>query len=132
LPGLLPPVAHDGRLLIDGAVVDNVPVSHAFVTGTPTQVYVLDVSGSLVTRPARHPGDALLHAFAIARKQRWQVERTLAPPGVEIVELPRPADGRAIFDLSHNDDIRHEAYVLADRFLEARAAHQAAPPERRL
>jgi NTE family protein len=131
LPGLLPPVAHDGRLLIDGAVVDNVPVSHAFAGRTPTQVYVLDVSGTLVSRPARHPGDALLHGFAIARRQRWLVERTQVPAGVELVELPRPPDVRSIFDLSHNDEIRHDAYVLADRFLEARATAQAAGAERR-
>ncbi len=130
LPGLLPPVAHDGRVLIDGAVVDNVPVSHAFSGVRPAQVYVLDVSGSVVARPARHPGDALLHAFAIARKQRWQVERSLAPTGVEVVELPRPLDTRGIFDLSRGEEIRHEAYVLADRFLEARAT-PAVPLDRR-
>jgi NTE family protein len=128
LPGLLPPVAHDGRLLIDGGVVNNVPVAHAFAhSARPTQVYVLDVSGSLVPRVARHPGDALLHAFAIARKQRWQVERAFVPPGVDIVELPRPVDVRSIFDFTGNDEIRHEAYVLTDRFLEARAAAAATP-----
>jgi NTE family protein len=131
LPGLLPPVVHDGRALIDGAVVDNVPVSHAFVGRAPSQVYVLDVSGTLVPRPARHPGDALLHAFAIARKQRWQIERTLAPPGVEIVELPRPSDARGIFDLSRNDEIRHEAYERADRVLDTRARQRATAHERR-
>jgi NTE family protein len=130
LPGLLPPVVHAGRVLIDGAVVDNVPVSHAFAGQAPSQVYVLDVSGTLVPRPARHPGDALLHAFAIARKQRWLVERALVPAGVEVVELPRPADARGIFDMSHNDDIRHQAYVLADRFLEERATRSAAVERR--
>jgi NTE family protein len=126
LPGLLPAVEHDGRLHIDGAVVNNVPLAHAFAAaGTPTRVYVLDVSGSFDGRTPRHPGDVLLHAFAIARKQRYQVERAFVPPGMEVIELPRPADSRSIFDFSGNDAIRHEAYVLADRFLHARAA---APP----
>jgi NTE family protein len=132
LPGLLPPVAHDGRLFIDGAVVNNVPIAHAFASaGTPTQVYVLDVSGTVVPRAARHPGDALLHAFAISRKQRWQVERAFVPPGVEVVELPRPLDERSIFDFSRGDEIRHEAYVLADRFLEARAGTPDTAADRR-
>jgi NTE family protein len=131
LPGLLPSVCHDGRILIDGAVVNNGPVSHAFAGAGPVQVYVLDVSGSMVPRPARHPGDALLHAFAIARKQRWQVERAFIPADVEVIELPRPVDVRSIFDLSRSDEIRHEAYVLADRFLEERALQAATIADRR-
>ena len=29
LPGLFPPIRYDGRVLVDGAVVDTVPLSHA-------------------------------------------------------------------------------------------------------
>src|SRR4029450_8179226 len=33
LPGVFPIVEHDGRRLVDGGVVDNVPLSHALEIG---------------------------------------------------------------------------------------------------
>ena len=45
LPGLFPPVRLDGRVLVDGAVVDTVPLSHA-LAGPVDRIFVLDVSAS--------------------------------------------------------------------------------------
>src|SRR4051812_35632560 len=41
LPGVYAPVEHDGRLLVDGGVINNVPVSHA-LAGPMDRVYVCD------------------------------------------------------------------------------------------
>ena len=43
LPGVFPIVHHDGRRLVDGGVVDNVPLSHA-LSGPVDRVFVLNVS----------------------------------------------------------------------------------------
>src|SRR5947209_1825386 len=43
LPGLYAPTEHDGRMLVDGGVINNVPVSHA-LAGPDTRVYVRDTS----------------------------------------------------------------------------------------
>ena len=43
LPGVFPIVHHDGRRLVDGGVVDNVPLSHA-LAGPVDRVFVLNVS----------------------------------------------------------------------------------------
>ncbi len=127
LPGLLPPVEYGGRRFIDGAVVNNVPVAHAFAhsiapgrasSAAPVRVYVLNVSGVIKPRELRHPGDALLQAFAIARKQRWEIERGSVPAHIEVIELPHPADDRTIFDFSGADDIGETAYRDAARFLD--------------
>ncbi len=40
LPGVFPPVKIDGRLLIDGGVINNAPISHAVRLGA-TKIYVL-------------------------------------------------------------------------------------------
>src|SRR5262249_45098324 len=40
IPGVLPPVEWEGRLLMDGGVVDNTPISHALALGAAA-VYVL-------------------------------------------------------------------------------------------
>ena len=53
LPGVFPIVHHDGRRLVDGGVVDNVPLSHA-LAGPVDRVFVLNVSSG-----TGRPGGAL-------------------------------------------------------------------------
>ena len=64
LPGVFPIVHHDGRRLVDGGVVDNVPLSHA-LAGPVDRVFVLNVSSG-IARPggaiAARRGDDQLHA----------------------------------------------------------------------
>lgn len=117
LPGVFPPVRHGGRTLIDGGVVNNVPLRHA-LGGPADRVYVLNVTGSVTDAPARTPLDVTLRAFAIARNRRYHLELGLVPAGVEVVELPRPDDGRSIFDFSGSETILEEAYVLASHHLD--------------
>ena len=123
LPGSFPPVLHDHRTLVDGGVVDNVPLSHA-LAGPVDRVFVLNVSGGVADAPVRNPLDVVLRAFAIARNQRFERELAAAPPGVEIIVVPRPADGRSPFDFSGAETIIDEAYILASRFLDARVTER--------
>ncbi len=118
-----------GRL-VDGGVVDNVPLSHA-LAGPVDRIFVLNVSGGVADAPVRNPLDVVLRAFAIARNQRFERELAFAPAHVEIVVLPRPADGRSPFDFSGAETIIDEAHILAGRFLDARRApdrHRPPPP----
>ncbi len=59
LPGVYPPVEHDGRLLVDGGVVNNVPVSHA-LSGPVQHVYVCDTSADLDVGLPRSAGNSLV------------------------------------------------------------------------
>jgi NTE family protein len=129
LPGSFPPVLHDHRTLVDGGVVDNVPLSHA-LAGPVDRIFVLNVSGGWADAPVRNPLDVVLRAFAIARNQRFERELAAAPPHVEVVVLPRPADGRSPFDFSGADTIMDEAYMLASRFLDARRPDHHGPRRR--
>src|SRR6266566_3301615 len=52
IPGVLPPVRWRGRLLVDGGIADNTPVSHAVALGA-RRIYVL---------PTQNPGDRGLPA----------------------------------------------------------------------
>jgi NTE family protein len=88
LPAVFPPVEIDGELLVDGGVVDNVPVSRAVAVGAE-RVVVFHVGNFDRARPApRRPIDVLLQAFSIARSYRFLVETAAPPPGVELVVLP--------------------------------------------
>ena len=99
LPGIYPPIRHDGRTLVDGAVVDTVPLWHALSTAVD-RIYVMNVAGDLLERPLRSPIDVAVRAFAISRKQRFELEVRSVPETVELVQLPAPVDERELFDFS--------------------------------
>jgi NTE family protein len=122
LPGLFPPVHHDDRRLVDGAVVDTVPLWHA-LAGPVDRVYVLNITSELMRRPLRSPIDVAIRAFTISRKQRFELELRAVPPGIDVHVLPAPADDREFFDFSDPLMIIEEAHHLAERYLdEAEAA----------
>jgi NTE family protein len=118
LPGLFPPIRHDGRLLIDGAVVDTVPISHA-LAGPVDRVYVLNISGDLLNRSLRSPIDVAIRAFAISRKQRFELELRNVPEGVDVVVLPAPPDDREVTDFSEPLELIDAAHDLALQALDA-------------
>ena len=74
LPGVFPIVVHDGRRLVDGGVVNNVPLWHA-LNGPVDRVFVLNVSAGVGERPVRSPLDVVMTSFMHARNQRFELER---------------------------------------------------------
>jgi NTE family protein len=112
IPGIFPPVRVHGHLLVDGAVVNLVPISHA-LAGPTERIFVLDVSDPLGDRPIRSPLDVAIRAFAISRDQRFELELQWVPPDVDVVVLPAPTDDREFFDFSGGAEIVAEAYKLA-------------------
>jgi NTE family protein len=132
LPGIFPPVRHDGRTLVDGAVVDTVPLWHA-LSGPVDRIYVMNVAGDLLTRPLRSPIDIAVRAFAISRKQRFDLEIRNVPESTDVVLLPPPIDDRELFDFSGGQALIDAARDLAMRALdEAEAAKRSRRMLRRL
>lgn len=129
LPALFPPVEHDDRLLVDGAVTNTVPLWHA-LSGPTDRVYVCNVSGALAERRLRSPLDVAVRAFAISRNQRFDLELRHAPPDVDVLVLPSPSDQRELFDFSDAMMLIEEAHHLAGRTLDEHEAEQARPRER--
>lgn len=117
LPGAFPIVHHDGRRLVDGGVVDSVPLSHA-LAGPTDRVYVLNVSAGAADRVERSPLDVVMTSFMHARSQRFDLELRHVPPEVEVIVLPRPRDARDLFDFSGARGLIDEAYNLANEVLD--------------
>jgi len=126
LPGIFPPVELHGHRLVDGAVVNLVPISHAFA-GPTSRVFVLDVSAPMGGRPIRSPLDVAVRAFAISRDQRFELELQWIPSGVDVVLLPAPIDDREFFDFSGGDALIEQAYQLAVQALDHYEAGQVRP-----
>jgi len=85
IPSIFPPVTIDGDVLVDGGVVNNVPISRAVAAGCD-RIYVL-LCGPLHYHPPppRRPAEAALTAFFVAVHARFVRELAALPPGVEIV-----------------------------------------------
>jgi NTE family protein len=85
IPSIFPPVIIDGDMLVDGGVVNNVPISQAIAAGCD-RIYVL-LCGPLHYHPPppRRPLEAQLTAFFVAIHARFIRELASLPPGVEVV-----------------------------------------------
>jgi NTE family protein len=85
IPSIFPPVTIDGDVLVDGGVVNNVPISRALAAGC-TRIFVL-LCGPLhyYPRQPKRPAEAALTAFFVAIHARFVRELTTIPPGVEVV-----------------------------------------------
>jgi NTE family protein len=121
LPAVLPPVEIDGELYIDGAVVDNVPISRALHHGAK-RIYVLHVGNFTRPRPRpQRPIDVLLQSFSIARNYRFLAEaNAAAPEGVEIITLPGiDPGGIRRNDFSRTRELIERAAGASATFLDA-------------
>jgi NTE family protein len=85
IPSIFPPVTIDGDVLVDGGVVNNVPISRALSAGCE-RVYVL-LCGPLHYHPPppKRPAEAALTAFFVAIHARFVRELAALPPGIEVV-----------------------------------------------
>ncbi len=85
IPSIFPAVTIDGDVLVDGGVVNNVPISRAIEAGC-NRIYVL-LCGPLHYRPRspKRPAEAALTAFFVAVQARFVRELASLPPGIEVV-----------------------------------------------
>jgi NTE family protein len=131
LPGIFPPVELHGRTLVDGAVVNLVPISHA-LAGPVNRIFVLDVSDPLGSeRPIRSPLDVVIRSFAISRDLRFELELQWVPKDIEVVVLPPPIDDRDFFDFSGGERLIEDAYKNAIAALDDLAVRPGRQRKRR-
>jgi NTE family protein len=121
IPGIFPPVAIGDDLLVDGGVVNNVPISRA-IAGGATRIYVL-LCGPLHFRPPtpRRPVEAVITAFFVAIHARFTRELAALPPGVELVVFSGGGDPDADYrDFSATGELidagRAEVATVLDRY----------------
>ena len=129
MPSIFPPVPIGGRNYIDGGVANNVPIAPAVDMGATT-VYVMDAtSHSRQRRPLNRPIDYLLHAFTLARGQRFTIETEYFAEKVKLVVLPSPwLDFFVPFaSMDHTQKLIEMAYAEVKGFLEAGGHTTTAP-----
>ena len=90
IPGLLPPVRLGGRVLADGGVSNNTPISHAVALGAE-RIYVLptaDPGAPALPRPPRGAPDAAVNALCRIFGARLEGDLARYATAAELIVLP--------------------------------------------
>jgi NTE family protein len=119
IPGMLPPVPFGGRLLVDGGVVRNAPISHAVELGAE-RIYVLPtIQGSSRALPVVQPGALDLVAYGLTLLVGAQLEADLDRYGedVELVVLPATNCNHV-----QPTDFDHSSHLIREGLASARSA----------
>ncbi|KAK6453806.1 uncharacterized protein RJT20DRAFT_131249 [Scheffersomyces xylosifermentans] len=148
LAGLLPPIAHNGCMLLDGGYLDNLPVSEMKKKGAK-YIIAVDV-GSVDDRTPMNYGDTLSGFWVLFN--RWNpfskhpnvpnmmdIQQRLAyvasvnalelakkTPGV--IYLRPPIDNYATLDFAKFDEIYHVGLDYADKFFTNWSKNGKLPP----
>jgi NTE family protein len=118
IPGILPPVRIGDQLLVDAAMVDNAPISHAVALGAE-RIFVLPTQG-----PSRAPGrlprnalDAAIQALGMRTSDQLRADLIRYQRDAEMIVIPAPDEQRVL-----PTDFRHASWLAADGLAAARAA----------
>ena len=126
LPGIFPLVQIGALRYLDGAVVNDVPVTRAVELGAKT-IYVLHV-GTL-DRPwldPKRPLDVIVQAYWIARRHRYHEDLAALPRRVRVVVLPVGAPPRLKYnDFSRGRELITQAYAATTAHLDALGGRQS-------
>lgn len=119
IPGVLPPVHLGDRLLVDGGVVNNTPISHAIELGAE-RIYVLatdDPAARAVPLTPRGALDVAVHAFTLLVGARLQFDLARYATAAELIVLPAVNRERV-----QPTDFDHASPLIAHALAAARTA----------
>lgn len=114
IPAIFPPVELEGDRLVDGGIVDNVPISRAIEDGASRVVVLLCGPLEYQPPPARRPVEVMLNALFIAVHARLARELATVPPGVDVVVCSAGGTAsRDYMDFSDTDELIAEGRAAA-------------------
>ena len=121
IPGIYPPVRRGNRVLVDGGVSNNTPISHAVRLGA-TQIFVLPTGIACPLRRAPRSSLAvMMHAFSLIVMQRLRADIEHYDDAAELVVMPAPCEADVLpVDFRRTTRLHDDANVEAKTFLSQR------------
>lgn len=122
IPGIFPPVRVAGRTLMDGGLVADVPVDHAFDLGVRSAI-VLDVSGPCeISRPPETVIESVAFALRVLTRSQADAHVHAAAMRGLVVHLPTPCTTRrSTLDFRGTDDLIRATRRMTAQFFAERA-----------
>lgn len=128
VPGLLAPVDHQGRKLVDGGLVDNVPIAEVRERCGADLVIAVNVGSPLLK--ANEVGSLLtVSAQMVNILTEQNVSRSLASLGPQDIYIKPDLDGITAGDFARNAEAADRGKAAAEALAE-QLAGLAVPPER--
>ncbi|TCO44691.1 patatin-like phospholipase family protein [Actinocrispum wychmicini] len=119
IPGIYPPVHHQGRVLYDGGVVANVPVRQALAAGAKSLVVLDCAFPGHLPRVPETLADAVLFWATLSMRTQATLECELVADRVPILYLPgAPVRNLTPLDFGHTDVLIESAYLSSSKFLD--------------
>jgi NTE family protein len=129
IPGLLEPVTLDGRVLVDGGVANNTPISTAVELGAMHVIVLPTGFPCAAGLPPAGPIALALHALnlLVARQLVRDTERFRAVVHVSVVPplCPLPISS---YDFSHGAELIERAAVSTTRWIQERGLEREDTP----
>jgi NTE family protein len=127
IPGLLPPVRFGGRLLTDGGVCNNTPISHAVQLGAE-RIYVLptaDPGARPLPAPLRGAPGAAVNGLTQLFAARLEADLARYATDAELIILPAANPQHVPFtSFTHARELAEQAFAAARTTLRARHLRQ--------
>lgn len=119
IPGVFPPVEREDKLLIDGGVVNNTPITHAIELGAD-EVYVLPTgSACALSEPPHNAVAMVIHAITLMIQRRLIEDIEAVKGRVRLVVLPPPCPlSVQPADFSHADELIDQSHKDSRAFLD--------------
>lgn len=130
IPGLLPPVPWNDRLLIDGGVADNTAISNAVEGGADT-IYVLPCGyPCALADPPKGVADTLLHTMTLLIHKRLLRDIREYTDGADLIVLPPPCPlDIGPMDFSRADELISRGYETSAAFLQTDGGRRDVPAD---
>ena len=129
IPGIFPAVEREGRMLIDGGVSNNTPITDAIDLGAE-RIYVLPTGSACdLPEPPRGAVAMLLHATSLLVMRRLLIEVELLRDRAELIVLPPPCPlGVTPMDFSQTDELIRRSYEDGCEYLDSAEPGQVPVP----
>lgn len=88
IPAAFPPVPIDGRVLFDGGIANNTPISHAVALGADRVIVLPAGTACALTHPPRSAIATAVHALTLLIEQRLVLDVAAYHEQVELIVLP--------------------------------------------
>ena len=115
-PGVYPPVVLDGRTLIDGGVVADVPLDVTLALGARSAL-VLSAPPLVADEPPTNALDILFRASSLGVEAHGRTVLRRPPPGLTVVEIPAVPTALTTFDVGRSEAMIAEGYAATCAWL---------------
>lgn len=118
IPGIYPPVHHEGHVLYDGGVIANVPIRQALALGAKSLVVLDCAFPGHLPRVPETLADAVLFWATLGMRNQAVLESERASAEVPVVYLPgAPVQAVTPLDFTHTAELITHAYHSSSDFL---------------